>query len=69
MRVIEGRVYFRYGGFLFQWYRMKRFHDSILMIQVRNIVIVLLEFRLQSSDYGLRRGVLQWVAFPTYLRA
>eukprot|EP00850_Spirogloea_muscicola_P006760 SM000032S12144 [mRNA] locus=s32:710768:722399:- [translate_table: standard] len=33
LRVIGGKVYFRYGGFLSDWYRLLRFHQTILLIQ------------------------------------
>ncbi|GJP55514.1 hypothetical protein CLOM_g14464 [Closterium sp. NIES-68] len=33
VRIVKGAIYFRYGGFEFEWYRMRRFVLSILMIQ------------------------------------
>lgn len=33
VKVVKGVVYFRYGGFVGTWYRLRRFHQTIKMIQ------------------------------------
>eukprot|EP00850_Spirogloea_muscicola_P024916 SM001763S03264 [mRNA] locus=s1763:217:1961:- [translate_table: standard] len=34
VRIVDGKVYFRYGGFISVWYRLRRFNQSIKMLQV-----------------------------------
>lgn len=33
VRIVDGKVYFRYGGFISTWYRLRRFNQSIKMLQ------------------------------------
>eukprot|EP00850_Spirogloea_muscicola_P022977 SM000321S12210 [mRNA] locus=s321:93330:96812:- [translate_table: standard] len=33
VRIVDGKVYFRYGGFISVWYRLRRFNQSIKMLQ------------------------------------
>ncbi|CAI5981383.1 unnamed protein product, partial [Closterium sp. NIES-65] len=33
VRIVKGRIYFRFGGFEFDWFKMRRFLFSILMIK------------------------------------
>lgn len=33
VRVVNGKVYFRYGGFMFHWFRLRRLLQTVKMIQ------------------------------------
>ncbi|CAI7761158.1 unnamed protein product, partial [Closterium sp. NIES-53] len=54
VRIVKGAIYFRYGGFEFEWYRMRRFVVSILMIQeairIYGLTSLNAEFFLNTCD-------------------
>ena len=34
VRIVDGLVYFRYGGFFGEWYRLLRFVQSVIAVRV-----------------------------------
>lgn len=57
VKVVDGRVYFRYGGFYTVWYRLLRFTQSVKMIQdavdTYNLTSLRVEFFVNTCDHPM----------------
>ncbi|GJP66435.1 hypothetical protein CLOP_g23369 [Closterium sp. NIES-67] len=60
VRIVNGKIFFRFGGFEFHWYRMRRFVFSILMIkdaiETYNLHSLNAEFYLSTCDLHISKA-------------